>query len=80
MRMQAIWNGHVVAESDDTVVVEGNHYFPQDSVSPEYFTPSTTMSICPWKGKASYYHLTVDTKTNPTPRGSIGNPCRWPAR
>ena len=65
MRMQAIWNGHVIAESDDTVVVEGNHYFPPDSLRPEYFTASTTMSICPWKGKASYYHLTVDAETNP---------------
>jgi uncharacterized protein (DUF427 family) len=63
--MQAIWNGHVVAQSNDTVVVEGNHYFPEDSLRPEYFMPSTSMSICPWKGKASYYHLTVEGRTNP---------------
>jgi len=65
VRMQAIWNGHVVAESDDTVVVDRYHYFPEGAVHREYFTPSTSMSICPWKGKASYYHLTVDGQTNP---------------
>jgi len=65
MRMQASWNGTVVADSDQTIVVEGNHYFPQDAVHWDYFTPSTSMTICPWKGKASYYHLTVDGDTNP---------------
>ncbi len=60
MRMKAIWNGVVLAESDDTVVVEGNHYFPRDSLVEEYFEPSWTRSVCPWKGVARYYTLTVD--------------------
>lgn len=62
--MQAIWNGAVLAESDSTVVVEGNQYFPPDSVNREYFTGSDTSSTCPWKGQASYYSVTVDGKTN----------------
>jgi len=65
MRMKAIWNGVVLAESDDTVVVEGNHYFPRDSLVEEYFEPSWTRSVCPWKGVASYYSVTVDGQTNP---------------
>ncbi|CCH53333.1 protein of unknown function DUF427 [Fibrisoma limi BUZ 3] len=63
--MKAIWNGTTIAESDDTVVVEGNHYFPRDAVSPEYLTDSNTHTTCPWKGLASYFTLTVDGKTNP---------------
>lgn len=62
--MKAIWNGAVVAESDDTVVVEGNHYFPADSVRREYLRPSDTTTRCGWKGRASYYHLEVAGKTN----------------
>lgn len=62
--MQAIWNGTVVASSDQTIVVEGNHYFPEESLCREYFSPSTSMTICFWKGKASYYDLTVDGKVN----------------
>jgi uncharacterized protein (DUF427 family) len=65
MTMRAIWNGAVLAQSDDTVVVEGNHYFPMDSVSKEYLRPSDTRSVCPWKGKASYYSVNVDGATNP---------------
>lgn len=63
--MKATWNGAVVAESDDTVVVEGNHYFPADAIKREYFQNSNTHTTCPWKGEASYYTLTVDGKTNP---------------
>jgi uncharacterized protein (DUF427 family) len=63
--VKAIWNGVVVAESDDTVVVEGNHYFPVRSLVEEYFTPSETRSVCPWKGKASYYSVTVDGMSLP---------------
>ncbi|WP_018621319.1 DUF427 domain-containing protein [Spirosoma luteum] len=63
--MKAIWNGETIAESDNTVVVENNHYFPKDSVKPEYLTDSTTHTTCPWKGLASYYSLSVDGKTNP---------------
>ncbi len=62
--MKAIWNGQTIAESNDTVVVENNHYFPKDSVNPDYLTDSSTHSTCPWKGLASYYSLTVDGKTN----------------
>ncbi|WP_338870790.1 DUF427 domain-containing protein [Spirosoma sp. SC4-14] len=63
--MKAIWNGQIIAESDDTVVVEGNHYFPKESVKTELLTDSSTHTTCPWKGLASYYSLSVDGKTNP---------------
>lgn len=62
--MKAIWNGTVLAESDDTVVVEGNHYFPPDSLHREYFRASDHHTTCPWKGEASYYTLVVDGETN----------------
>ncbi len=62
--MKAIWNGQVIAESDDTIVVEGNHYFPEDSISKEYFKNSSTHSTCPWKGEASYYSLEVEGQSN----------------
>lgn len=63
--MKAIWNRQTIAESDNTVVVENNHYFPADSLKREFLTDSTTHTTCPWKGVASYYSLTVDGKTNP---------------
>ena len=62
--MKALWNNTVIAESADTVVVEGNHYFPPDSIQAEYFKPSDTTSVCPWKGTASYYSLDVDGQQN----------------
>jgi len=62
--MQAIWNGQVIAESNDTVVVEGNHYVDPKDVKMEYFSKSDTTSFCGWKGMASYYNVTVDGKTN----------------
>jgi uncharacterized protein (DUF427 family) len=62
--MKAIWNGVVIAESDKTVIIEGNHYFPADSVKMEYFQSSETHTTCPWKGLASYYTVSVDGKTN----------------
>ena len=65
MTMRAIWNDTVVAESDDTVVVEGNHYFPRESVNADYLTDSDKHTICPWKGTASYYTLQVGDATNP---------------
>jgi uncharacterized protein (DUF427 family) len=72
---KAIWKGVVLAESGHTVVVEGNHYFPADSVHSEYLSPSDTHTICPWKGTASYYDLEVDGDRNadaawyyPTPK------------
>ena len=60
----ATWNGKVIADSDDTVVVEGNHYFPPDAVRPEYLKDSAHTSVCPWKGTASYYTLVVDGSEN----------------
>ena len=62
--MKAIWNGAVLAESDDTVVVEGNHYFPEAAVDKKYLEPSDTHTFCPWKGEASYYTVVVDGETN----------------
>ena len=61
---KAIWNNKILAESDNTEIVEGNHYFPADSVNREYFRDSETRSACPWKGEASYYNIKVDGKTN----------------
>lgn len=63
--MKAIWNNEVLAESNDTIVVENNHYFPPDSVKKQFFEPSPTHTTCPWKGLASYYTLNVDGKQNP---------------
>src|SRR5688500_17389075 len=62
--MKAIWNGETIAESDDTVVVEGNHYFPANSINGEYFQPSQTNTVCGWKGTASYYDVVVNGETN----------------
>ncbi len=62
--MQAIWNGKVIAESEDTVNIEGNHYFPISSINKAYFKESTKSSHCHWKGDASYYSLEVDGKEN----------------
>lgn len=62
--MKAIWNDTILAESNDTIVIEGNHYFPPEAVKKEYFKNSDTHSICPWKGKASYYTVEVEGKEN----------------
>jgi uncharacterized protein (DUF427 family) len=62
--MRAIWNGKVFAESNDIVNVEGNSYFPLESVIPEYLKLSETHTVCPWKGTASYYNLEVDGEIN----------------
>ncbi len=61
---KATWNGVVIAESDRTEVVEGNHYFPSDSIKKEYFQESSTHTTCPWKGIASYYNVAVDGQIN----------------
>jgi uncharacterized protein (DUF427 family) len=73
--MKAVWNGTVLAESDDTVVVEGNHYFPPGSLNMAHFRPSDHTSVCGWKGTASYYHIVASGQTNenaawyyPTPK------------
>ena len=63
--MKAIWKGTVVAESDDAVVVEGNHYFPHDALNPKFVLPSNTKTMCSWKGQASYHTLFVDGDANP---------------
>jgi uncharacterized protein (DUF427 family) len=63
--MKAIFNGQVLAESSETVVIENNHYFPADSLNKQYFKPSEKHTTCPWKGQASYYTLEVDGKSNP---------------
>ena len=62
--MKAIWNGKVLAESDNTEVVENNHYFPADSINKEFFVESSHQTTCPWKGLASYYSIEVDGQTN----------------
>jgi uncharacterized protein (DUF427 family) len=61
---KATWNGTVLAESDDTIVVEGNHYFPASAVKREYLRESDKRTTCPWKGEASYYSVEVDGQTN----------------
>lgn len=66
---KAIWNGAVIAESDTYEVVEGNIYFPPDSVKKEYLKPSDTHTTCPWKGEASYYHIEVE--------GQVNNDAAW---
>jgi uncharacterized protein (DUF427 family) len=77
---RATWNGVVVAESDATVVVEGNHYFPADSVRRELLVPSDTHTVCSWKGTASYHTLEVDGERNvdaawyyPDPKEAAGH-------
>ncbi|NLG62125.1 MAG: DUF427 domain-containing protein [Candidatus Cloacimonetes bacterium] len=62
--MKAVWNGTVIAESDHTEVVEGNHYFPPESIKSEFFQESDMQSVCPWKGEAAYYDVVVDGDTN----------------
>jgi uncharacterized protein (DUF427 family) len=62
--MKAIWNGEIIAESNDTLVIEDNHYFPIDSVNKTYLKSSETTSVCPWKGTANYYSLSVDGEEN----------------
>lgn len=62
--MQAIWNDTVLAESDDTIIVEGNHYFPPDTINRDHFRPSETHTTCAWKGLASYYDVVVNGVVN----------------
>jgi uncharacterized protein (DUF427 family) len=62
--VKAVWNGVVIADSDDTVIVENNHYFPLCAVEPGILSPSKTTSVCPWKGAANYYSVTTGGKTN----------------
>ena len=62
--MKAIWNGKVIAESEETIVVEGNHYFPADAINKEYFQESQTHTVCGWKGTASYYDVVAGGEKN----------------
>jgi uncharacterized protein (DUF427 family) len=62
--MKAVWNNQIIAESNDTIIVENNHYFPRRSVNAQYLKPSTTHTTCPWKGLASYYTLDVNNQEN----------------
>lgn len=62
--MKAIWNGAILADSDETIVVEGNHYFPAEAINKEYFRQSETQTVCGWKGTASYYDVVVGGETN----------------
>ena len=62
--MKAIWNNTIIAESSNTKIVENNHYFPMEDVKDEYLKPSDSHTRCPWKGKASYFHIEIDGKIN----------------
>jgi uncharacterized protein (DUF427 family) len=77
---KAIWNEKVIAESDNTVVVEGNHYFPADTINTQFFQESSMSSVCHWKGTASYYDVVVDGEVNkgaawyyPEPKDAAAN-------
>ena len=72
--MKAIWNGTILAESENTAVVDGNHYFPAESINCEYFKDSQTNTVCGWKGAASYYDIEVDGKTNKDAAWFYGSP------
>ena len=72
--MKAIWNDQVIAESSETIVIEGNHYFPPDSLNREYFEQSETKTTCSWKGVASYFILNVDGKSNPDAAWTYSEP------
>lgn len=73
---KAIWNGKVIAESDRTIIVEGNHYFPLDTVDPAYLSSSEHHTTCPWKGVASYYDVAVDGQVNRNAAWYYPNPSR----
>jgi len=78
--MRAVWKGQTIAESNDTVIVEGNHYFPAGSVKHEYLVDSANTTVCPWKGTASYYSIDIDGEVNsdaawyyPEPKAAAAN-------
>lgn len=72
--MKAIWNGKVIAESDDTIIIENNHYFPAKTINKDYFKDSKHYTTCYWKGEASYYHVEVDGKLNENAAWYYANP------
>lgn len=71
---KATWKGAVLAQSDKTVVIEGNHYFPSESLNMEYFKETETQSTCPWKGKANYYNIEVNGDLNKDAAWNYKNP------
>lgn len=75
--MKAVWNGTILAQSDETMVIEGNHYFPPESVEMRYLKPSMMRSICPWKGLASYYTIEVGGKTDRNAAWTYRHPFPW---
>ena len=75
--MKAVWNGTVLAESDETMVIEGNHYFPPESVDTQYLKPSAMRSLCPWKGLASYYTIEVGERTDRHAAWAYRHPFPW---
>jgi uncharacterized protein (DUF427 family) len=75
--MKAVWNGTILADSEETILVEGNHYFPPDSVETWYLRPSAMRSVCPWKGLASYYTIEVDGQTNRNAAWTYRHPFPW---
>ncbi len=80
MTMRATWKGAVLAESDDVVTLEGNHYFPPSSLRDEHFRPSRGRSLCPWKGIASYYDIVVGDEVNPQAAWYYPRPIPWARR
>ncbi|TGL56990.1 DUF427 domain-containing protein [Leptospira ognonensis] len=74
--MKAIWNEQVIAETNDTVVVEGNHYFPRNTLKDEFIKPSSTKTVCAWKGTAEYFTLNVNGKENPDAVWYYANPSK----
>jgi uncharacterized protein (DUF427 family) len=77
---RAVWNGTVLAESDETIMVEGNHYFPPSSLDQSLFRESNRHTTCPWKGKASYYDVVVDGQVNPGAAWFYPDPSRAAAQ
>jgi uncharacterized protein (DUF427 family) len=80
IEMKAIWNDTVIAESDETIVVEGNHYFPPQSVDERYLKRSRMRSLCPWKGVASYYTLEIDGERHRDAAWTYRHPLPWVRR
>ena len=74
--MKAIWNNTVIAESNSTIIIENNHYFPPSSVNSAFLKPSETTTVCPWKGTANYYNVSVDGKENNDAAWSYDTPSK----
>lgn len=72
--MHAIWNDQIIAESEHTIIIDNNHYFPPDSIQHQFFKPSEKTTVCSWKGTANYYHIQVADKTYPDGAWCYTNP------